>query len=158
MPGKRLQVFIVAGAIALIVLHLIRPSLGIDSVTLGLLIVAFLPWLLTFVASAEFPGGWKLKFRELEKKLDDQQEVINQVVLFSMAHHLFRHLTELHARSKTNEEYLFRSNEIFKRDLLFLRDHGFIESTRPGHYLNIDDLVGERTRCHSGRQSRYPSH
>lgn len=56
-----------------LVARLIWPELKIDAVTLGLLILAVLPWLSPGLArlspvyeSLEFPGGWKAKFRDLE--------------------------------------------------------------------------------------------
>lgn len=49
-----------------LVARLIWPELKIDAVTLGLLILAVLPWLSPVYESLEFPGGWKAKFRDLE--------------------------------------------------------------------------------------------
>lgn len=42
------------------------PDLKIDAVTIGLLVIAALPWLPMILESAELPGGWKLIFREPE--------------------------------------------------------------------------------------------
>ena len=39
----------------------------IDIVTLGLVVVAALPWLSAILESAKFPGGWEVKFRDLQK-------------------------------------------------------------------------------------------
>lgn len=52
------------------VLHMIFPNVVIDNVTIGLLVVAVLPWLLPLLKSMEFPGGWKLEMREMKKQLD----------------------------------------------------------------------------------------
>ena len=54
-------------ATAGIIVHLIWPDLKIDLITLGLLIVAVLPWLSSLLESAKFPGGWEVKFRDLQK-------------------------------------------------------------------------------------------
>jgi len=43
------------------------PDLKIDAITLGLLIVAVLPWLTSLIESAKFPGGWEIKFRDLKE-------------------------------------------------------------------------------------------
>lgn len=61
------KILISAGAVALIVGHAIWPSLTIDTITLGLLIVALLPWASSFISSAKFPGGWEVKFQDLKQ-------------------------------------------------------------------------------------------
>jgi hypothetical protein len=55
------------GAVALVAIHLTWPSLKVDAITLGLAIVAVLPWLSTLLESAKFPGGWEVKFRDVQK-------------------------------------------------------------------------------------------
>jgi len=48
-------------------IHLIRPALAIDAVTLTLLVIALVPWLAPIFKSLEFPGGWKVEFQDLQK-------------------------------------------------------------------------------------------
>jgi hypothetical protein len=66
MPDTRTRAMIAIAA-TLILLRLRWPSLQIDAVTVGLLLVAILPWLMSDVASAGPPGGWKVQFRELRQ-------------------------------------------------------------------------------------------
>ena len=50
----------------------------IDAISLGLIIVAILPWLSSLIESAEFPGGWKIKFRDIERagaKITAEEEI-----------------------------------------------------------------------------------
>jgi hypothetical protein len=54
-------------ALALAGLHLAFPSWAIDAKTLVLIVIAILPWLGTVFESLEFPGGWKVKYRELKE-------------------------------------------------------------------------------------------
>lgn len=61
-----LKLAITIGALILVAAHLIWPSLTIDAITLGLLIVAVLPWLSAIIESAKFPGGWEIKFRDIQ--------------------------------------------------------------------------------------------
>jgi hypothetical protein len=61
-----IKIAISIAAVGLIGVHAAWPSVKVDAVTLGLVIVAILPWLSAVVESAEFPGGWKIKFRDLE--------------------------------------------------------------------------------------------
>jgi hypothetical protein len=70
-----LKTIVTLAAIILIAVHLIWPELKIDAITLGLLIVAVLPWLTTLIESAKLPGGWEVKFRDVKaagQKIIDQ--------------------------------------------------------------------------------------
>jgi len=57
-------------ALVAIGLRIYFPDLRIDSVTLGLMVVAILPWLSELIESAKFPGGWEIKFRDLQHAAD----------------------------------------------------------------------------------------
>ena len=51
--------------------HLIWPRrVQLDAVTLGLLLLAAAPWLGRIFQSVEFPGGWKLTYRELQRHVE----------------------------------------------------------------------------------------
>ena len=69
-------------AVAGIIARFIWPELKIDSITIGLLIVASLPWLPEFIKSAKFPGGWEINFQDLktagEKITKGAEEEISQ--------------------------------------------------------------------------------
>jgi hypothetical protein len=54
-------------AASAIVLHALFPHFRIDAITIGLLVVGIIPWLSKVIDSFELPGGWKLKFRDLEQ-------------------------------------------------------------------------------------------
>ena len=60
------------GALILAFLHLFSPNINIDGMTLGLLIVAMLPWLGPIFKSIELPGGIKLELREEIRQLDNK--------------------------------------------------------------------------------------
>ena len=62
--GIKLSVTIVACVLA--VLHIVEPQWKIDSITIGLLILACLPWLASFIASLKLPGGWEITFRDVQ--------------------------------------------------------------------------------------------
>lgn len=61
-----LKIIVTIVPLFFILIRLLWPSVKIDAITLGLLIVAILPWLSSLIKSAEFPGGWKVEFRDLE--------------------------------------------------------------------------------------------
>jgi hypothetical protein len=128
-------------AAALIIAHIGWPDLKIDSITIGLVVVAVLPWLASVIERATFPGGWELVFREVKQTVEQQQEqledqaraiaeqqkIINDLVVFSMAWFLFGHLKSIYYAQKTGGEYIFHKNDDFVDDLLYLRDNGYIE-------------------------------
>lgn len=60
------QIVVSAGAVAIAILHLVKPNLTIDGITLVLLLVAVVPWLLPLFKSVELPGGVKLEFQDLQ--------------------------------------------------------------------------------------------
>jgi hypothetical protein len=148
MTNTHFKILFTVVAIILLTIRIIRPGwLPADAVTVSLLIAAILPWLSSFLKSAKLPGGWDFVFQELQDKvaaqgrrIDDQQTIINRLVVFAASQHIFKHLSELYHRKISKEEYLFRNNPDFKRDLFYLRDNGYIESNVPGQYLNIDGL------------------
>ena len=62
----RLRQFLTLGALGLALVHLIWPSLAIDAITLGLLVIAVIPWLAPLIKSVELPGGWKVELQEMQ--------------------------------------------------------------------------------------------
>jgi hypothetical protein len=61
---RRLQYIISIICVLLSIIHLTFPNISIDAITLGLLIMAILPWLAPIFKTVEFPGGWKVEFQE----------------------------------------------------------------------------------------------
>ncbi len=62
-----LKIGLSLSAFAALVARLIWPDLRLDAVSIGLLIVILVPWMSGLFETLEFPGGWKIKFRELER-------------------------------------------------------------------------------------------
>lgn len=60
---RNIQTIITAVAIELILIHVVWPSVAIDSITLSLLVIAAVPWLFPFISSIEI-GDLKIGFRE----------------------------------------------------------------------------------------------
>jgi hypothetical protein len=63
-------------ALSLVVVHLVWPNLKVDTVTLGLVILAALPWLYRFVKDIKLPGGYAVTFRDL---IDASNKVDNRL-------------------------------------------------------------------------------
>lgn len=72
---KRLRQLVTLGALVLALVHLIWPTLAIDAITLGLIVIAVVPWLAPIFKSLEFPGGWKVEFQELQKAAERAEDV-----------------------------------------------------------------------------------
>ena len=64
---KKIQYAITISALVLAAIHVIRPDIAIDYITLTLVFIAIIPWLVPLFKSLEFPGGWKVEFQKLEK-------------------------------------------------------------------------------------------
>lgn len=64
--GAAVSVVALLGAAA----HLIWPGLKIDAITVLLVVVALVPWLGDLLESIELPGGWKVKYRDLQERQD----------------------------------------------------------------------------------------
>lgn len=70
-----------------------------------------------------------------QEQLEHQQNIINKIVLYSMSHLIFQHLAGIHHAAEKGGEYLFQGNlDAFRRDLRFLRDHGYL------HHFHVNEL------------------
>ena len=65
MTINMLQYVISGISVLLALIHIIFPSITIDSITLGLVVIAVLPWLSPLFKTVELPGGLKVEFQEL---------------------------------------------------------------------------------------------
>ena len=72
---KIIQIVISIIAIAVALIHVIFPTLKIDSITLTLMTLAALPWLAPLFKSIELPGGVKLELSEKLEKITQEAEV-----------------------------------------------------------------------------------
>jgi hypothetical protein len=59
------KIIVTLAALGLVVVRWVWPDLKVDSITLGLLVIAVLPWLSALIKSAELPGGWKVEFQDV---------------------------------------------------------------------------------------------
>jgi hypothetical protein len=70
IPIMILKAVISLIAVAALAARIVWPDLQIDGITFGLMVLAILPWLAELIESAKFPGGWEVKFRDLQKAGD----------------------------------------------------------------------------------------
>lgn len=65
---------VTCAAVAAAVVHMVRPGLEVDGVTVVLLAVAVVPWLGDLFDSIELPGGTKLQYRRLAERVEAVEE------------------------------------------------------------------------------------
>jgi len=74
MKAKPIQFLISIIAIILVIVHIVRPDLTIDLITIALLVIAIIPWLGSLFRAIELPGGVKVEYQELEKVTDSAKK------------------------------------------------------------------------------------
>ena len=127
------------GALLFVVIHMIWPKLLIDAISLGLLIVAALPLLSEFLASATFPGGWGIT---LIAQRQQQQEYDIQALKFLVSHFLtqfeFEHLEKIVHDGQFIVEQS-DTTDIFLSQLRHLLELGFIARDYNKHFKDFID-------------------
>jgi hypothetical protein len=73
MKHLQIKALISIVSLTIIIIRVALPALKIDSITLGLLIVAALPWFSDLLQSAELPGGWKVVFKDIANIKKEQE-------------------------------------------------------------------------------------
>lgn len=63
------RLLVTAVALATGVFHLTWSNPKFDGVIVALLVVALVPWLGAVIDTLELPGGWKVKYRDMEQRL-----------------------------------------------------------------------------------------
>jgi hypothetical protein len=143
----KLLVSVVALASLLLVVF---KGVEVQSGIVALVAIAILPWVAAVIETMELPGGGKVMFREVretvkrqEEQLNEQQKIITQLVIYSMSGYIFELLARLYHGNRDGGEYLFRDDEAMKRDLRYLRDHGYLEHFYIGYLNDGENLIGK---------------
>lgn len=108
MRTEKTQIKLIISLCALGVLfvRIIVPNLNIDSIALGLLVVAALPWFADLLESAELPGGWKIAFKDLKQQQQEQGEQIRQL-RFLIDNFLSEYQSECLRAMRDKRKFLF---------------------------------------------------
>jgi hypothetical protein len=128
LPWPKLLISL--GALVLLVVRFIWFGHQIDGITLGLFVIAVLPWFSELIQSLEY-GGLKIQFRDIQARQEQQQSEIN-TLKFLISHFVtgaeFEHLKKLRA----GESLLFDTSSdtwpYLQKDLRRLRDFGLINN------------------------------
>jgi hypothetical protein len=76
MTKTHVKVVVSAVAAIMVILH---QWIKFDTIALGLLFMAVLPWLSSFLQSAELPGGWKFEFDQVKEEQQKQRDDIERL-------------------------------------------------------------------------------
>lgn len=68
---KALRLLVTIAALLAAFVHIKYPELNIDAVTLGLLVVAIIPWLSPIIKSIELPGIGKIELQEIKHQAEE---------------------------------------------------------------------------------------
>jgi hypothetical protein len=88
-----------------------------------------------------------VKVEQLEKRLDEQRQMLDDLILYSMAFHIYDKLKFLALGSLEPKgffgEYKYVKDEPFDHDLRYLRDHGYLEHFQLSELTPGENLVGK---------------
>jgi hypothetical protein len=111
-------------AIAAIIFHVVFPkALVNDQTTIVLLIAAFLPWLTSLVDEAAFPGGWSVKFRQLEQDTNILRSRLDRLILMSLSDRLRKELKDFNTDNLPGKVQLIPA---YRSELEHLHHRGFL--------------------------------
>jgi hypothetical protein len=129
--------------LALAILHILG-VIKFDAISLSLIFLSVLPFLFPYLTknfkSFEIFGIKAELIEKLEKQeveLKNQQEIINKLVIYSMAFYLDAMLRDfLKCEKGEMQEYIFKKTRRFEHRIEYLIDTGFLEKS-----INPDKLV-----------------
>jgi hypothetical protein len=130
MNKTYLKISVTVVAAVLVVVH---QWVKFDTIALGLLFIAIVPWLSSFLQSAELPGGWKFQFDQVKEEQQKQMEEIERLKFLIegfVSEPELRHLKKLDSA----EPFLVKvdnTSEYFESELRRLRSLGLVASS-PG--------------------------
>jgi hypothetical protein len=135
-------------------------KIKLDGYSIALLALAILPWSISAFGKIAHTIGQALvaaniksfqiagvKVEQLEKQLDEQRQMLDDLILYSMAFHIYDKLKFLALGSLQPSgffgEYKYVKDEPFDHDLRYLRDHGYLEHFQISQLTPGENLVGK---------------
>jgi hypothetical protein len=102
----------------------------VDTPLLVLLVLASLPWFSAVFESIEMPGGWKIRYRALEQRVDETRQAVEKLYALSMSGSTVGHLRDLFERTRSGHVYLpTEPTSGMAAELNYLKILGYIEFT-----------------------------
>ncbi len=125
MIKTHIKIVVTVIAAVLVILH---QWIKFDTIALGLLFFAVLPWLSSFLQSAELPGGWKFQFDQVKEEQQKQRDDIERLKFLIegfVSDDELKHLKRLNS----NEPFLVtvdRTTRYFENELRRMRSLGLV--------------------------------
>jgi hypothetical protein len=170
LAARPVAVVFSAICVVLFMLHE-RSVIKMDGYGLLLLALAVVPWSIpVFGKLADAIGhalgnaniksfeiaGLKVEIEQLEKKIDDQRRILDNLIVFSMAFYIYDKLKFLALGAENPggqfAEYKYVKDEPFDHDLRFLRDHGYLAHFQISELAPGQNLVGRLRVTEMGKE------
>lgn len=119
------RIAISVAALTLLAVEMSEPGETLNAASLGLLALAVLPWLSSLLESAKLPGGWELKFREVEQEQKRQRREIETLKFLIEGYVTDYELVHLR-KLASGEPFPFNHSESFRKELERLLAMGLI--------------------------------
>jgi hypothetical protein len=117
----------------------LRNADKVDTSLIVLLVLASLPWFSAVFESIEMPGGWKIRYRDLEKKVDETKQAVERLYALSMSRAAVGHLRDLFERTREGHVYIPPdSTSGMAAELNYLKTLGYIEFTGARRFDGIE--------------------
>jgi hypothetical protein len=127
MTQTHIKVIVTMVTVIFLILHL-HQLIKFDMTALSLLLVAILPWLSSFLQSAELPGGWKFQFNQVKEEQQKQRDDIKYLKFLIegfVSEDEWKHLKKLNS----NEPFQIKlddTTKYFEEELRRLRSLGLV--------------------------------
>lgn len=152
MKKDAIKVIITVAAVTLFLVDQLSPRIELNVIALGILLFAVLPWLPSFLHSAELPGGWKFQFEQMKGEQEKQGRDIETLKFLIEGFVTEDELTHLR-RLNSQEPFRTRvdgTSKYFESELRRLRSLGLVANP-PGkgiRSLFVDDGKEREVKDH----------
>ena len=119
-----LRAAVSVGALALAALHHYAPKNALDGLTIGLIILAFLPWLAPIIKSIEIAGLGKIELKVDEVK--EQVESLKFLIAGFVTEHEIVHLEKLASDGPFYYERGPNRDDRFVNEIIRLKEFGLV--------------------------------
>jgi hypothetical protein len=143
------KLVISAAAVALLLAQLFaeRFRFKIEPVTLGLAALAVLPWLSSIIDSAKLPGGWEVKFRDVQVEQAKQRKDLDDILKFLWENFVTEYELVHLEKVRAGLPFPFNRTDSFEKELRRLLSLGLLER-KPDRGMRTLFEAGDDVRNH----------
>ncbi|HEY6727042.1 MAG TPA: hypothetical protein VI197_23575 [Polyangiaceae bacterium] len=140
-----LRLGVSSAALAVLVINLAVVKL--DAIGLGLVALAVLPWLSPIVESAKLPGGWEVKFRQVEREQERQRTDLDRLVKFLVENFVSEYELIHLKKLASKDPFPFNRSDAFAAELRRLLSLGLLRR-KPDKGIRSLFRTGDDVRNH----------